>query len=174
VKIILRIFFIALLISVVACRHYNKSTAERTFINYEAIKKYPKPTSYVSDFEGLLTLQEKQQLESMIYEFEKKTTNQIAIVTISDVKPYESLTDFTTDLANYWGVGQADKDNGLVITVSKNIKNVRIGTGLGTEKILTDKILKEIIDLEMIPYFKKGEYFEGIKTGLIECMRKWE
>lgn len=166
--------FMALLISISACGQSIKTNPKDYFINYNAINTYPKPTGYVNDFESLFSQEEKQQLDSIITEYEKQTTNQITIVTIADIKPYESLKDFTSDLGNYWGVGQVDKNNGLIITVSRNMRNIWIGSGLGTEKILTDEILKNIIDTKIIPYFKRGDYFEGIKIGLIECMNNWK
>lgn len=173
-KITTKILFFSILISVSVCGQSRRTDSKDSFINYKAIKKYPKPIGYVNDFESLLSIEERLQLDSIISEFEMKTTNQIAIVTIPNVYPYETLKDFTTDLGNYWGVGQADKDNGLIITVSKSMRNIWIGSGYGTEKILTDEILKNIIDTVIVPYFKSGDYFEGIKSGLIECINKWE
>jgi len=80
------------------------------------------------------------------------------IVTISDIEPYESLKDFTAELGNYCAVGQHDNIE-LIITMSKNKRNIWIGTGLGMEKILTDEKIQYIIDTEIIPYFRKEEYF---------------
>lgn len=173
-KITTKIFLITLLISISACGNYSKTITKDSFINHKAINKFPKPQGHVNDFESLLTLKEKLQLDSIINEFEKQTANQIVIVTIADVKPYKSLKDFTTDLGNYWGVGQAGLDNGLIITVSKNMRNIWIGTGLGTQIILTDEILKNIIETDIIPYFQNGDYFEGIKSGLLECINNWK
>lgn len=139
-----------------------------------AIKAYGKPTGYVNDFEGLFSDNEIKQIDSIILAFELSSSNQIAIVTVSDIKPYESMQNFTTDLGNYWGIGQNDIDNGLIITVSSKMKSIWIGTGLGTEKILTDDKLKSIIDVNMIPYLKNGQHFQGIKEGLTECIENWK
>jgi uncharacterized protein len=173
-KSISNFIIIILLLSISACGQSQENNSKDSFINYKAIKKYPEPAGYVNDFESLFSIKEKQQLDSIINEFEKQSNNQIAIVTIASVKPYETLKDFTTDLGIYWGVGQTDLDNGLIITVSKNMRNIWIGSGLGTEKILTDEILKDIIDTKIIPYFKTGDYFEGIKLGLMECINNWK
>ena len=65
-------------------------------------------------------------------------------------------------------------NNGLVIVVSKNLKQTAISTGFGTEKILTDLICKKVIDSVMIPEFKKDEFSTGIKKGLAELISKWK
>lgn len=156
-----------------ACGQNKETKSEESFINYVAIIKYPKPVGFVNDFESLLSFEEKKELDSIIKVFNEESSYQIAIVTIDDIEPYGSLKDFTSDLGNFWGVGEMDEDNGLIITVSKKMRNVWIGTGLGTQKILTDDKLKSVVDTQMIPYFKRDEYFEGIKSGLLKCIESW-
>jgi uncharacterized protein len=173
-KLFTTLLFATLLFSISSCGQSLHQKTEKAYINYNAIKSYPKPTGYVNDFESLLSLKEKNQLDSIIIQFEKQTTNQIVIVTIPEIKPYESLKDFSTDLGNYWGVGQAEKDNGLIILVSKNMRQIWIGTGLGSEEILTNSILETIISTTIVPPFKKGAYFEGIRAGLIACIDNWK
>lgn len=173
-KITTKILFIALLINVtVFGQTINKHDKDR-FINYKEIKKYPLPEGYINDYENLFTIEQKQELDSIITNFSILTTNQICIVTVQTYEPYKSMKDLTTDLGNFWGVGEEDKDNGLIINISKNKRTIWIGTGLGTEKVLTDEILTNLINTKMLPFFKEGNYFEGVKTGLQELIKLWK
>ena len=134
----------------------------------------PKLKRKVNDYENIFTVEQLEKLTLMIREFEKETTNQIAIVSINSIGKYSDFDQFAIDLSNYNGVGQKEKDNGLTIVFSKNLKKIRISTGLGTEKILTDEICKKVIDQTIIPEFKNGEYYNGIEKGIAELIKKWK
>ena len=110
----------------------------------------------------------------IISEYEEKTTREIAIVTVNSIEPYENISDYSTDLANEWGIGNSETDNGLLILFSKNLQEIRISTGYGTEKILTDELCKKVIDETIIPEFKKGDYYSGIEKGMTELIKKWK
>ena len=147
---------------------------QKQYSHPEYIKNLPSPKGHVNDFENDFTANEIFILDSVITEFEKQTTRQISIVTVSAISPYDSINEFTTDLGNYWGVGDKKMNNGLLIVFSKARREVWIGTGTGTEKILTDVICKQIIDGYMLPRFKEAGYFEGVHSGLLECIRLWQ
>ena len=104
----------------------------------------------------------------------KNTTKQIAIVSIKSIGKYTDFDKFAIDLSNYNGIGLKEKDNGLSIVFSKNLRKIRISTGIGTEKILTDEICKNIIDQTIIPEFKDGNYYNGIEKGLTELIAEWK
>ena len=72
------------------------------------------------------------------------------------------------------GIGLKEKDNGLSIVFSKSLKKIKISTGIGTEKVLTDVICKKIIDQTIISEFENGDYYNGIEKGLAELITKWE
>jgi len=152
----------------------NQKTALGPFIDSKAVKEFPLQKGVVNDYENLFTQEEELLLSTSINDFEKRTSNQICIVTISSYEPYATLMEFTSDLGNYWGVGVKGKDNGLIITVSAESRKVWIGSGYGTEKILKDEILKEIIDTEMLPRVKNAQYFEGVNSGLSKCIDLWD
>jgi len=120
----------------------------------------------VSDFEDLLSDEEEITLKNKMDAHELETTNEIGIVTVSDFYPYENIDDYSLELFNKWGIGKKDKNNGILITVSKNNHNVRISTGTGMEDILTDSIAFNINNEIMIPFFKENDYFGGINAGL--------
>jgi uncharacterized protein len=81
---------------------------------------------------------------------------------------------YATDLANHWGVGKNDKDNGLFIAISDSLGRTAIATGLGAEEAISDKYCEIIIDSIMVPKFKKKEYYEGVKRALLLLTREWD
>ncbi len=134
-------------------------------------KALPQPSGYVSDFEHLFTQNEIQQLDSLIGDFEKRTTIQIAVVTLNE--PHTDSTDFdnyTLELANAWGVGQKEKNYGVFIGVSRAFRKIRIQNGLGITQWLSDEETLKIINDHFIPGFKKGNYFVGVRNGLLALM----
>lgn len=167
------ILFIAVLYTCISYISNEKNKQNNTYHNYNAIKEYHKADGNVNDFEEILSIEEEEYLDSLISTNEKATTNQIAVVTVKSIEPYQNISDFTQDLGNYWGIGSSDVGNGLIIALSKNMKQVRISTSFGTEKILQDDQIKNIIDNEMLPYFRTGQYFDGIKNGLVVLIYKW-
>jgi uncharacterized protein len=128
----------------------------------------------IYDNEDILTINQELSLDSIISDFEKRTTNEILIVTSKDIGEYEEPILFAADFGNNYGIGKKGKDNGLVIFFSKTLRKTSLATGYGTEKILKDEICKTIIDSCMIPLFKQEKYFEGIKTGVEESIRNWK
>jgi uncharacterized protein len=135
----------------------------------------PKPVGYVNDFERIFSGKQVNYLDSAIGAFERKTTIQIALITIDtsmiDLKDFE---DYVLRIFNTWGVGLRSKNNGIVVAISKGYRFMRIETGYGLEGLLTDNEAKKIIDNEFIPLFKKGLYFEGTTQGLRAIMKKVE
>lgn len=140
----------------------------------DSVFTFPKPIGFVNDFEGILTVEENNHLETKISAYTKETTNEIAIVTIASIDPYTSLQEYTVDLANEWGVGQKGKDNGLIIMICNSLREIRIATGTGTEKILTDSICQTIIQETIVPEFKNGDYYKGLDKGLNELIKNWK
>lgn len=136
--------------------------------------RFPEKKGYVNDFEGIFSNEQISELNKIIGQHEKATTNQIAVVSIKSFEPFESLFDYSLKLANQWGVGQKDKNNGITIVFGKQIRQIRIQVGYGLEKKLKDEEAKRIIDNVVIPEFKKGDYFAGIRNGIAEVIKEIE
>ena len=133
----------------------------------------PKPTGFVNDFEKIYTPGEITILDSLIAGFEKRTTIQIAIITIdTTMMKKEDLDAWTLSVMNAWGVGQKDKKNGMLIGISRGYRIMRIQNGYGIEKNLSDLETKKLIDNDFIPFFKEAKYFEGTMNGLKAIMKK--
>lgn len=128
------------------------------------LAEFPKPVGYVNDFEEVFSAEEEAELSSIIKQHEQQTSNELVIVTVSDIAPYTDMKSYAIDLGNEWEVGQKDKNNGIAIVLSRKLKEVYITTGSGMG--ITDDQLQAIIDSVMIPRYIEGKEFEGTKSGL--------
>jgi len=132
----------------------------------------PKPLNWTNDYENLFSDEEEIKLNQIISDFEKETTVEIAIVTIDTFKvSKEKFEDLTLHIARTWGAGKKEKSNGILIAISKGYRQIRIQNGDGITPILSDEETSEIIQNQIIPYFKKEEYFEGTQAGLFEIIK---
>lgn len=122
---------------------------------------------FVYDNEKILTVDQSSQLDAIYRGHEKRTTNEIVLVTTPDYGDFANNLDFAIDFGNKLGLGKTGYDNGIVIVFSKAKKEIRISTGYGTEEVLKDDIAKKIIDSLMVPKFKADLYFEGLRDGSI-------
>jgi uncharacterized protein len=119
----------------------------------------------VFDKEHDLTPGQTTTLDSLYRSHEKKTTNEIALVTTYDFGVDSSILVYAVHFLRNNGVGKKEKNNGVVIVFSAKNHQTFVTTGYGTEKVLKDEIAQKFIDSLMIPNFKKGQYFEGIWEG---------
>ncbi len=132
----------------------------------------PQPTGWVNDFDHLYTKAQQKTLDSLIADYEQKTSVEISLVTIPvTATDKKRFLDLTLHIANTWAVGKKDKNNGILIGISKEYRTIRIQNGLGIEKLISDNQTKEIIDHYFIPHFKKGDFFKGSYDGIIGIIK---
>ncbi|HMI77208.1 MAG TPA: TPM domain-containing protein [Ferruginibacter sp.] len=124
-----------------------------------------KETIWVLDGEQVLTPEQIIKLDSLYKAHERKTTNEIALITTKDYGNDASLLSFAVNTGRKYGVGKKDINNGVLIVFSNTKHETMISTGYGTEKVLKDGIAKKIIDSLMIPAFKDGRIFDGLWQG---------
>ena len=123
---------------------------------------------WTKDYERIFNLAQIDTLNSIISKFEAETAIEIAIVTIdSSLTTAEDFDSLVLAIHNHWGVGKKVKSNGIVIGVSAGLKKIRISNGYGIEAKLSDNETKKIIDDTIIPHFKRGNIFEGVRRGLL-------
>ena len=128
------------------------------------IPPIPEFQTSVYDYAKLLSDSEKTQLENKLIKYSDSTTTQIVVVTIDDLKN-ESIDVLSTNWAQNWGIGQADKDNGVFILVAKNDRKISIRSGYGLEDRMTAGITGEIIRDVITPEFRAGSYYNGLDKG---------
>lgn len=124
----------------------------------------PNPPRLVNDMAGFMSASEVEQLEAKLLEYEKTSSTQITVVTIKSIGLYEP-SQYGVELFNRWGLGQKDKNNGVLIFASKEEKKINITTGYGLEGALTDAMCGRIIRNEMAPSFKAGNFYEGFSRA---------
>jgi uncharacterized protein len=131
-------------------------------IDNKALPNKPNPPRLVNDFAGILSSGESQRLENKLVAFSDSSSNQIAVVTVANMGDYAAIEDFSYDLGKKWGVGKADKDNGILIVISMAERKSRIEIGSGLEGAVPDIIASELIRNVLRPAFKQQKYFDGL------------
>jgi uncharacterized protein len=126
-----------------------------------------RPHGWVSDFAGILSDQAKSQLTALIAETEKTNGAEIAVVTVTSLEGM-SVEEYAVRLFKAWGIGKKGKDNGVLLLVAPNERKVRIEVGYGLEPIITDGRAGEIIRETILPFFKAGDYNQGVLQGSMQ------
>jgi uncharacterized membrane protein YgcG len=130
---------------------------------------YPKAADdYVNDFAGVLNKPDSEAIRKMFKELENKTGIEAVVVTISSINDYNkddtTLESFATNLFNTWGIGHKKENNGVLILVAVKDRKCRIELGRGYGRVY-DSAMQQVIDENMLPYFKSGDYSRGIFEG---------
>lgn len=126
---------------------------------------FPQPQGYVSDFAGLLSTSGKNRLETQLALIEKETGTEVAVVTVKSLDGV-SIEDYASRLFEKWGIGKKDKDNGVLFLTASDDRKVRIEVGYGLEAIITDARAGRILDNEVLPAYRRGDYEAGITAGV--------
>ncbi len=135
-------------------------------------EKLPDPLSWVNDFENVLTETEEKSLDSLIADYEARSSVEISVVSIPQfATEAERFDELTLHIAQTWGIGKKEKNNGILIGFSDSHHRIRIQNGLGTEKYLSDERTKQIIEEKLIPDFKSRNYYKGL-FACIEALKQ--
>jgi uncharacterized protein len=118
----------------------------------------------VTDEAVVLDADARARLEALSDALERDTCHQMVFVTVASLRG-ESVETFTRSLANAWGVGRKGHDDGVVLLVAPTERTTRIELGRGTEKQLNSIEAKAIVDNDMLPRFKEGDYAAGLEAG---------
>jgi len=126
----------------------------------------PALQSRVTDQAGLLSAQTELKLEKFLSDFETGDSTQLAVLTVVSLEG-DTLEGFALKVAESWGLGRKGRDNGALLLVARDERKVRIEVGYGLEGRLTDLLAGRIIDGEIVPRFKKGDFEGGIVAGVL-------
>ena len=128
----------------------------------------PRPSAgsgiYVQDYAGVINDTDKQKILSIGQDLDNKTTAPVAVLTINSLEG-ESIEDYALAVLRNWGVGNKEKNNGVLIVVAVKDRKSRIEVGYGLEGVLPDGKTGRIQDDYMLPHFKKNDYSKGIIQG---------
>ena len=131
--------------------------------------QYPipeKPTVQTSvyDYVDLLSDSQSKALEEKLVRYSDSTSTQIVVAIIGSAQG-EDISYLGSQWGHKWGIGQADKDNGILVLLARDDRRIAINTGYGVEATMTDLMSKRIIESVIIPEFKKGDYYSGLDKG---------
>jgi len=150
VKFISRILFIYLFVIL-------------SFTNAHAQNVLPKPNParLVTDNAGILSAVEIQALENKLVAIDDSSSNQIAVVILASLEG-QPKEEYATKLFREWGIGNKKTNNGVLLLVSVQDRQIRIEVGYGLEGAIPDVTALNIIDNDIKPAFKQGAYYEGL------------
>lgn len=127
------------------------------------------PPRLVNDYTGTLSAAQINAMERKLVAYDDSTSTQILVMLIDDLQGM-NIDQFGTEIGHSWGVGQKEKGNGVVILVKpkKDTERGLVGIypGYGMEEYIADATVKIIVEKEMIPAFKEGDYYTGIDNAV--------
>lgn len=129
-----------------------------------------KPTGYVNDFAHVLSDGTKQELESALSVFEASTSDEIAVAIVPSMGG-DYIENYAVKLFEEWGIGKKDKDNGVLLLLSIEERKLRIEVGYGLEGALPDSLAQQIINADMTPRLKAGDYDGAVSIGVTDIMQ---
>lgn len=139
--------------------------------NFAFAQDYPeKPNTLVNDYSGVLSAEQKQALENKLVAFDDSSSTQIAIAILKSVGDYD-INEYAVNLGRKWGVGQSGKNNGIMIVVAVGDRKISIQTGYGVEGALPDVYAKRIIDNDIKPEFRAGNYYAGLDAATTSIIK---
>lgn len=125
----------------------------------------PKPAARVNDYAHLLSPDEVRYLEAKLAAWDQASSNQLVIATFESLEG-EALDDISIRIAEAWRPGQADRDNGVLLTVFLLNRKMRIEVGYGLEGVLPDALVNDIRLNLVNPHFQRGQYFQGLNLAV--------
>lgn len=126
------------------------------------MSKYVKPSNYVNDFAGIISLMDEDSLNTKLSNYEKSSGVEIAILTINE--EYVNPASFCQEIFEKWGIGKEGSDNGILIFLNMNTHDWRIHTGYGAEILLPDLACDRLAQELLIPQFREEKYTAGINN----------
>jgi uncharacterized protein len=134
------------------------------------VPERPSPQRLVNDLAGVFSSSQAAQLEQRLVAFDDTTSNQIAVVTLSDLGG-EDISMLAYEIGEQWGVGREKSNNGIVILIKPKTDNssgkVFISVGYGLEGAIPDAITKRVVENEMIPHLRDGnDYYSAVNAAL--------
>ncbi len=123
-----------------------------------------KSNKLVNDFTQTLSAAQISTLENKLVAFDDSTSNQIAVVIVKSIGDYD-INEYALELGRKWGIGGDKKNNGVILLIALGDRKMSIQTGYGLEGALPDVYTKRIIENDIKPFFKDGDYYSGIAAG---------
>jgi uncharacterized protein len=126
----------------------------------------PAPTRHFNDYAGVVNASDAHQLDQRLIRYERETTNQFVVAIFQKLETQSSLEDHARRVFNAWKVGQADKNNGVVLFVFIKDRKMRIQVGLGLTNALPDAFCQRVLNEKLTPAFRRGDYSQGLRDAV--------
>ncbi len=126
----------------------------------------PAPTAYFNDYAHTVSTATAAQLNQTLQHFERQSSDQILVAIYPKMQSNSSIDDYTVRVAQAWRVGQKNKNNGAVLFVFVQDHKMFLEVGYGLEGVLPDALCKRIIDEEITPRFRAGDFDGGLTAGV--------
>ena len=126
----------------------------------------PAPTAYFNDYAHVVSAGTAAQLNKTLEDFERQSSDQIVVAVFPKMQSDSSVEDYTVRVARSWQAGLKDKNNGAVLFVFVQDHKLFLQTGYGLEGVLPDALCKRIIDEQISPRFKAGDFDGGLTAGV--------
>lgn len=124
------------------------------------------PTDHFTDYAGVVDAAVARQLDHRLTEFEQETSNQILVVIYPHLPSDSSIEDYTVRVAQAWRTGTSSRRNGAILFVFTGDHQMYLQVGYGLEAVLTDALAKRIIEEQIIPRVRAGDYAGGLAAGV--------
>jgi uncharacterized protein len=155
-----RVFSLVLLLAVVLSEGLSGGAAQTR------VEGPPRLTGPVNDFASVVDAASESQLDSLIRRLQDATGDVMVVATVKTFKPFGDLQSYAVEMFENGGqgIGVKGKDNGVLIVLALDDREVRIETGYGLEGFITDGFAGET-SRAMVPFFRNGEYGQGLVAG---------
>ena len=134
------------------------------------LQPVPPLASPVTDLTVTLTADQVAALDAKLRAFEKAKGSQVAVLVVATTQP-EAIEQYAIRVADAWKLGRKGVDDGAILIVARDDRKLRIEVGYGLEGALPDAIANRIIDEDIVPSFRRGDYYGGIATGVDRMLR---
>src|ERR1039457_1815903 len=131
----------------------------------------PRPDAYFNDYAHVVSSSTAADLNRQLEQFERDTSSQILVAVYPKMETDSSIEDYTIRVAQSWGVGQKGKNNGAVLFVFVQDHKMFIQVGYGLEGALPDALAKRIIENELKPNFRNGNFDAGLRAGVTAILQ---
>lgn len=133
----------------------------------EGAEKFPRPVGAVNDFANIIPNAYRQRMDALAREVLAKTGTSVVVATVPTIGDNDPA-DYANRLYQSWGIGKKGEDKGILIFLALKERQVRIETGYGVEGILPDGRVGAILDRDVVPFLRKGEYGRGLLNAMLD------
>jgi len=124
----------------------------------------------VTDLTGTLTADQRGALEQKLAALESRKGSQVAVLLVPTTQP-ETVEQYAIRVFDQWKLGRKGVDDGVLLVVARNDRKLRIEVGYGLEGAIPDATARRIIDEEIVPLFKQGNFYGGVSAGMDRVIR---